>query len=98
MEFLNEINEQVTEAITNAKYRGETSACITYNTHDGYIDVVVNDEDDTEVYVCPDEDKGREHPNIEAAVTEALPLWDEVEIETEDNDWPSHWVRHYGRI
>lgn len=96
MGMLSEIAGAMEKAITEAKYNGEDSACYTYNCNDGYIDVWCNSRGDMDVVICQDDDKGREHPNIEDAIFNALPEWDRVEIDTDEPY--SDYVRFYNRI
>lgn len=89
------LREGVERAIVDAKYKGEQSACYTHNLNDGYIDIWVDDRGNAEVVICQDDDKGREHPNIENAIFEAIPEWDDVEVE----EWEEP-IRfpNYGRL
>lgn len=92
MKFLDEIREKVNDAVADAKCEGYDSACVTYDCNDGYIDVFTNSKDYVEVTVCPDSDLDRRHTNIEQAITDALPLWDDVEVEEYD-EWNEHGFR-----
>ena len=91
---LQSIRTNVERAIEDAKYKGEQSACYTHNLNDGYIDIWVDDRGNAEVVICQDQDKGREHPNIENAVFNALPEWDDVEFDDE----PPIRFPNYGRL
>ena len=97
MDWLNKITEQMTQAIEESKLQRNTYACCTFNTNDGYIDIWCDRNDSTEVVIYQHNNKGREHPNIEDAVTEAIPLWDEVDVDIEEEPH-SDWVKFYGRI
>jgi len=95
-DLLNEVREKMEQAITDAKYRGDTTASTTINTNDGYIDIWCDRKNDTEVIISQDNCHEREHPLLEDAIHNSIPEWDDVEIEEEE--YPSHWVRYYGRL
>ena len=94
--LLEDIREKMEQAIADAKYRGETTACTTINTNDGYIDVWCDNKGDSEVVISQDMSHDREHPLLEDCIHSSIPEWEDVEIEEEDI--PSDWVRYYGRI
>lgn len=95
MKMLSEITEMMTAAIATAKGEGKGTACGTYSCNDGYIDIWCDSRDDMEVVIVQDEDKGRKHPNLEEAIYNAIPEWDDVTIE---EDSFSDWVTFYGRV
>ena len=94
--LLEYIREEMGQAITEAKYRGDTTACTTINTNDGYIDIWCDRKGDTEVVIYQDHHLDREHPLLEDCIHNSIPEWEDVEIE--EDDIPSDWVRYYGRI
>ncbi len=95
--FLTETRERIEDAIHAAKCKGEDSACITFNTDAGHIDVWCNWLDYSEVVVCPDNDHERQHPNLERAIFDIIPTWDDVD-EPEREEPYSDCVRYYERI
>lgn len=95
--FLTTIAEKMEDAIQSAKYRGETTACCTCNCNDGYVDLWCDRNDSAEVVVCHSDGRVRQHPRLEDAIYNALPLWDSVETDTNE-DCHSDWVRFYGRM
>lgn len=88
--FLDEIREEVETAIYDAKCKDEGSACITYNTNDGYIDVWLNDSGDYEVIVYHDDNRDTEHSRLEELIISALPAWDDVDEPEPFDEWNEH--------
>lgn len=95
-DLLTEVREKMEQAISESKYRGDTTACTTIDTNDGYIDIWCDRKGDTEVVIYQDHHLEREHPLLEDCIHNSIPEWDSVEIEEEDT--PSPWVRYYGRL
>jgi hypothetical protein len=97
MKLLDEISKMMEEAIAHAKCNGEDQACATYNTKDGYIDVWINDNNECDVVVCHWNRSDTDNTNLETAITEAIPCWESVELDYDD-DTPSDWVMYYNRL
>ncbi len=96
MKFLDDITDKMECAIILSKSAGKRSAYISYPIYEGYIDIWCNDKDETEVVVYQ-HGKDKEYPLLQKAITNAIPLWDSVEIEPDEDPY-SDWVRYYGRI
>ena len=83
---ISEIAEQISIEIRESIANGDTTAAITYDTNDGWIDVTTNIYDEKIVVVCHDDDERESHKTdrLEAAIESAIPSWDSVEDEIED--------------
>lgn len=83
---INEIAEQIRAEIRESIISGETTAAITYDTENGWIDVSTNIYDEKIVVVCHDDDECENHKTnrLEDAIEAAIPSWDSVEDDYED--------------
>ena len=98
-ELINEINGQVSEAIAEAKAKGECHTCTTYNTNDGWIDIWCDHNDNAEVVIQHDDRRTTNHNRLETYILDGLPRWDDVEADAEDyDDSPSPWAWYYNRL
>ena len=86
MKWVDEIAKMLADAIADAKCKGESAACITYDTNDGYIDVWCNEDGEVQIYVTHDENRDTPQTNIEQAIQDAMPCWEDVETGYDDYD------------
>lgn len=95
--FLTELQEQIYDAIENAKMEGDNKCYVTYEFDDeSAIELELQDVDSMTVECFPAGSKEKKHyPNVEKAVYALDTNWDnvEVELETEYDEWNEHGFR-----
>ena len=96
---LKSIAQDMDAAIREAIQSDETTANLIYE-HDGFcIEIEANIYDDTYITVTSynDDKIGQPYPNVEDAIREVLPSWDDVRAQLEyecEDEWQAHGFRN----
>lgn len=94
--LIKEIADKMYKAIQEAKYEDNNKVYIDCWFEDGsWIEISSENNDyyDIHFYPANDEEDEKNLPNFEKALYDAMPNWDDVEIEPEYDEWNEHRFR-----
>lgn len=95
-ELIKEIVDGVYEAIQEAKLEEKRSCYFEHYMSDDsciIIDSEATDYYDIRFYAPDDDEEQKKLPNLYSALDNALPDWDDVELEPEYDEWNEHGFR-----
>ena len=93
--LIKEIADKMEEAIKEAKMEDKIECNIDYwFEDDSWIEISSENNDYYDIhFFTPDEDE-KDLPNFEKALYDAMPNWDDIEIEPEYDEWNEHGFRN----
>lgn len=94
--LIQEIADKMEEAIQEAKYEEERECCIEHYLNDGsWIEIASENNDYYDIHFYPADDEKDEKtlPNLAEAIYDAMPDWDDIEVEYEYDEWNEHGFR-----